>query len=61
MEYLIRLLLVLPFSLTKYFSILVELKGYFGTNNNQIGRVVIDDVRGSRYDRNEINNQLGTV
>jgi hypothetical protein len=40
------------FSLTKYSIFVAEVKGYFGINNNQLG---------SPFDRNEINNQLGTV
>ncbi len=32
-----RLPLMLPFSLTKYSSIFMEVKGYFGINNNQLG------------------------
>ena len=33
------LTLFLPFSLTKYSAIFVEVKGYFGINNNQLGGV----------------------
>ncbi len=40
------------FSLSKYSVFLAEVKGYFGINNNQLG---------GPFDRNEINNQLGTV
>jgi hypothetical protein len=47
MEYLMRLLIILPFSLPKYSAILAEVKRYFGIHNNQLGRVTNDDVRGS--------------
>ncbi len=40
------------FSLTKYSVFVAEVKGYFGMNNNQLG---------GPFDRNEIDNQLGTV
>ena len=44
--------LLLPFSLTKYSVFVVEAKGYFGINNNQLG---------GPFGRNDIDNQLGTV
>jgi hypothetical protein len=55
--------LLLPFSLTEYSTILSEVMGSFGVNNNHIleFEAAVDDVRGRPYDRNEINNQLGTV
>jgi hypothetical protein len=52
--------LYLPFSLTKY-SAIFAVKQYFGIYNNQLGRFAIDDICGSPFGRNEINNQLGTV
>ena len=44
--------LLLPFSLTKYSVFVVEAKGYFGINNNQLG---------GPFDGNDIDNQQGTV
>jgi len=41
-----------PFSLTKYSVFVVEAKGYFGINNNQLG---------GPFGGNDIDNQLGTV
>ncbi len=40
------------FSLAKYSVFVAEVKGYFGINSNQLG---------GPFDRNEIDNQLGTV
>ncbi len=55
--------MLLPFSLTKYPAILAEVKGSFGVNNNQLleFEAVVDDVGGSPYAGNEIDNQLGTI
>jgi len=57
------MLLLLPFSLTKYSTIFSEVKGSFGVNHNQMlgFEAAIDDVRERPYDGNEIDNQLGTV
>jgi hypothetical protein len=41
-----------PFSLTKYSILVIEAKGYFGINNNQLG---------GPFGGKDINNQLGTV
>ena len=55
--------LLLPFSLTKYSAIFVEVKGHFEINNNQLlgFEAAIDNVRVRLNDGNEIDNQLGTV
>ena len=55
--------MLLPFSLTKYPAIFAEVKGSFGVNNNQLleFEAVVDDVCGSPYAGNEIDNQLGTI
>ncbi len=55
--------MLLPFSLTKYPTIFAEVKGSFGVNNNQLleFEAAVDDVCGSPYAVNEIDNQLGTI
>ncbi len=59
----IETLLLLPFSLTKYSAIFLEVKGSFGVNNNHfLGfEAAVDNVLGRLIDGNEIDNQLGTV